>query len=99
MELNNLATTLISSLFSGFIAYIFGRKRAKIEDNKLQGDALQTTQIVYDKLVKDVNEKLSEMQNEIISLKSQISIMARELEECRKKTAAVTRKPKKRIID
>lgn len=99
MELNNASTAILSSIVSGFIAFLLGRKKASLEENKLQGDALQTTQMVYDKLVKDVNQKLQEMQNEIISLKSQIVNMSKELEECRKKTTAIARKTKKKIIN
>lgn len=97
--MNDYIGEILSGVVASTVAYLFGRKKGSYEAQKLQGEALQTTQQVYDKLVSDVNQKFTELKDEITKLKGLVKEMEKELEECRKKTNEVAKRPKRKIIN
>ena len=97
--MNDYLEEVLSGLIASIVAYFLGRKKGTYEAQKLQGEALQTTQQVYDKLVSDVNQKFTELKEEITKLKGLVKEMEKELEECRKKTSGVAKQPKRKIIN
>jgi hypothetical protein len=75
---------LLVAIGSAAIAYFTGKKKGEAELRQAQGSALELTQTIYDGLVADVNERFQELKSELAHLKSVLTDVEKELEECRK---------------
>jgi len=75
---------IIIGLISSGIAYISGRKMQTIEEKKANSDALISTQIVYDNLVKDIEARHNEMRVEMQEVKNEVIQLRKENIELRK---------------
>lgn len=74
---NNLYDLLVSILGGGsFLAYIFERKKRKIEENQLASNALVSMQEAYTKFTVDQTNRYTEISEELIKTKDQLEKMA-----------------------
>lgn len=95
MELYELVKEHIGSgivtAITGVITFIVTRKQTITELKKNEGEALKTTQEVYDKLVADMKTKFLELREEVATLSTSLKEirsnqiqLQRELDDCRK---------------
>lgn len=72
----------IAAIFGPVITFFAGRKMKAIETKKADTDALKSMQEVYDRFVKQTDEKIQGMGKEISELRSELNEYKTQCSKC-----------------
>jgi hypothetical protein len=75
---------ILVGMITTFFAFLGGKKLKTIEEKKASSDVIVSVQKLYDNLVKDVDDRHSEMRLEMSTLKDEVLQLRKENSELRK---------------
>ncbi len=67
------ADNLVTGAITGLLTWLATRKRNKAETKVVEGDAISSMQAAYDKFIKDADERIDSMREELAEMRKELA--------------------------